>query len=265
MKAFFGFDDTDIHTSLYGTGKLVRWFQQKLPDECECVGVVRQQLLVSDAIPYTSHNSSACMIVEMPDPALLDQMIAAAISHIEAHAAVGSDPGLCVATECDAKLNNVVEYGRTCTHHVSSQKQALQAAKNIHLSGHGGTNDGIIGATAAVGLTLSGWAGRFIELGNLRDWPGQTTVSELKARGIDTMSIDRDANTPAPNDIVITNGWLRPRLVGHRAVLFVRPQEPSIWENIDRKRMKNHHSAMAYADRTPSDASHPLQFSDAKG
>ena len=29
------------------------------------------------------------MIVEMPDPALLDQMIAAAISHIEAHAAVG--------------------------------------------------------------------------------------------------------------------------------------------------------------------------------
>ncbi len=208
------------------------------------MGVVRQQLLVCDAIPYTSHNSAACLIAEMPDLSLLDQMIADAISHLGSHAALGSDPGLCVATEHDPTLNAILEFGRSCTHTVSTQKQALQAAKNIHLSGHGGTNDGIIGAAAAVGLTLSGWSGRFIELGNLRDWPEQTTVCELKDNGIETMSIERDAKVPAPNDIVITNGWLRPRLIGHRPVLFVQPQGESIWENIDRRRRKNDHSTM---------------------
>ncbi|AOY58412.1 MULTISPECIES: hypothetical protein [Desulfococcus] len=244
MKAYFGFDDTDTHNSLYGTGKLVRWFQQKLSVESQCIGVVRQQLLVCDAIPYTSHNSAACMIVEIPDLSMLDQMIADAVSHIESHAALGSDPGLCVAAECDSNLENIVEYGRSCTHTISTQKQALQTAKNIHLSGHGGTHDGIIGAVAAVGLTLSGWSGRFIELRNLRDWPAQATVSELKDSGIETLSIDRDAKVPVPSDIVITNGWLRPRLIGHRPVLLVRPQGQSIWTNIDGKRIKNGHSTM---------------------
>ena len=27
MKVYLGFDDTDAHGSPYGTGKLVRWFQ----------------------------------------------------------------------------------------------------------------------------------------------------------------------------------------------------------------------------------------------
>lgn len=252
MKVYFGFDDTDARNSLYGTGKLVRWFRQQLPQECECLGVVRQQLLVCDDIPYTSHNSAACMIVEVPDPSMLDPMIADAVSHIERHAASGSDPGLCVATDQGAALGGIMAYGRFCTHGVSTQKEALEAARHIHLSGHGGTHDGIIGAAAAVGLTLSGWAGRFIELGNLRGWPERTTVSELKNHGIETMSVDRDATVPAPNDIVITNGWLRPRLVGHRPVLFVRPQGPAIWENIDRKRMKKDVSASENAPLAPA-------------
>ena len=41
----------------------------------------------------------------------------------------------------------------------------MTAEAGIHLSGHGGTNDGIIGATAAVGLTACGWSARFLEYG----------------------------------------------------------------------------------------------------
>jgi len=52
MKAYFGFDDTDTHDAPYGTRKLVRWFQRAMPEGCECLGVVRQQLLVCDEIPY---------------------------------------------------------------------------------------------------------------------------------------------------------------------------------------------------------------------
>jgi hypothetical protein len=44
MKVYFGFDDTDNHDSPYGTGKLVRWFQSDLPEGCECLGVLREQL-----------------------------------------------------------------------------------------------------------------------------------------------------------------------------------------------------------------------------
>jgi hypothetical protein len=117
----------------------------------------------------------------------------------------------------------------------------MQAARNVHLSGHGGTNDGIIGAAAAVGLTHWGWSGRFIDLGGLRDWPKQTTVSELIESGIESVSVDRDAKIPAPSDIVITNGWLRPLLIGHRPILLVMPIGPSIWKCLHRKRNREEH------------------------
>jgi tRNA(Ile2) C34 agmatinyltransferase TiaS len=244
MKVFFGFDDTDNQDSLYGTGKLVRWFQKKLPAECACIGIVRQQLFVCDAIPFTSHNSAACLILEIPDPALLDAMVETAVAHIEQYAAAGSDPGLCVAAEHDRGLRDLVDFGQQCTHVVCTQKEAIEAAGQAHLSGHGGTNDGIIGAAAAVGLTISGWSGRYIEFGNLRDWPEQTSVSELRRSGIQTLSIDREAKLPAPHDIVLTKSWLRPRLMGHRPVLLVKPGETSGWENIDRKRRKKDHPAI---------------------
>ncbi|WP_319524604.1 hypothetical protein [uncultured Desulfosarcina sp.] len=213
----------------------------RLPEEYCCLGVVRQQLLVSDDIPYTSHNSSACLIADIQDASLLTKLIEEAVSHIMEYAAEGSDPGLCVATEKDAALDGIVAFGQRCTHAVSTQKQALHAARKVHLSGHGGTNDGIIGATAAVGLTLSGWSGRYVEFTDLRNWPERTTIAELNGSGIGTLSTDRDAKVPSPNDVVFTHGWLRPRLVGHRPVLFVKPQGESVWENIDRKRRKKDH------------------------
>lgn len=243
MKVYIGIDDTDHHDSAYGTGKLTRWFQTALPGGCTCLGVIRQQLLVSDEIPYTSHNSSACMIVEMADETMLGALIERAAAHIDAHAISGSDPGLCVATEMDPNLDAIVAYGQRCAHAVSSQREALRVCGKVHLSGHGGTNDGIIGAIAAVGLTLSGWSGRYIELDGLRDWPERATVSEVRERGVDLVSIDRDTRFPAPEDVVLTNRWLRPRLMGHRPVLLVQPKGPSVWENIYRKRKKAAQSA----------------------
>ncbi len=67
MRIYVGFDDTDNIDSDYGTGKLTRRFERVLPEGCSLWGVVRQQLLVDDRIPYTSHNSSACAIVECAD------------------------------------------------------------------------------------------------------------------------------------------------------------------------------------------------------
>jgi hypothetical protein len=240
MKVYLGFDDTDIHDAPYGTGKLVRWLVEKLPQPCRAEGVVRQQLLVHEAIPYTSHNSAACLMVDMPDSGLLTSVIEAAVDHLERHALTGSDPGLCVACEDDPGLLRLMAFGQRCTSEVVTQREAQKAASRIHLSGHGGTNDGIIGAAAAVGLTASGWAGRFIEFGDLRALPQTMYVSDLNKNGIQVISVERDAKVPSLDDRVLTMDWVRPRLLAHFAVLLVKPERPGLWKNVyDKRRQTN--------------------------
>jgi len=108
----------------------------------------------------------------------------------------------------------------------------------IHLSGHGGTCDGIIGAAAAVGLTAAGWSGRFIEFNGLRDMPERVRVDELAGKGIRVVSLDRDAVVPGEADMVDTRGWLRPRLWGGGAVLPVLRHGEQLWQSIGEKRKK---------------------------
>lgn len=239
MRVYIGFDDTDTPESDFGTGKVARRFEKKLPEGCRLWGVVRQQLLVDDGIPYTSHNSSACVVIDFPDPVMKDYLLSLAIDHIEHQAVAGSDPGLCLACEDSPALAGLSAFGILCTARILTQKDALEAARGVHLSGHGGSNDGIIGAAAAVGLTASGWAGRFIEFSSLRRFPDRIAVSELEKSGIHVVSLDRDAAIPFHGDIVETSGWLRPRLWGMKAVLPVIPRGTGIWESMGKKRRKS--------------------------
>lgn len=236
MRVYIGFDDTDVLGSAIGTGKLARRFEHLIPEACSIWGVIRQQLLVDAAIPYTSHNSSACVVVECPDVSFVDILKRAAMAHIEAMSLPGSDPGLCLAVEDDPAMAALQSFGLLCTAKVVSQRDVLQAAGSAHLSGHGGTNDGIIGAAAAVGLTASGWSGRFIEYSNLRTFHDCMMVSELMQKGIRVVSMDRDACCPRPEDRVDTKGWLRPRLLGHEVVLPVKPVGTGLWESLGEKR-----------------------------
>jgi tRNA(Ile2) C34 agmatinyltransferase TiaS len=246
MRIYIGFDDTDNITSDRGTGKLARWFEKELPEGCRMKGVVRQQLLVDERIPYTSHNSSACVMVDAPDASWVTLLTARAIEHVKRHSLEGSDPGLCIACEGNGSLANLIAFGRACTSRVVTQKEALGAASKSHLSGHGGTNDGIIGAAAAVGLTASGWSGRFIEYGKLRKFSDPIRVLELERSNIVVVSNDRDARVPAPEDIVHTKGWLRPRLWGERAVLLVSRKDEGVWESIGERRNKGKETGATY-------------------
>jgi tRNA(Ile2) C34 agmatinyltransferase TiaS len=238
MQIYIGFDDTDSKESPIGTGKLARWLNTELPVGCCCKGVIRQQLLVCPEIPYTSHNSSACFLAEIADPALMPIVIEKAIDHLSRYAVAGSDPGLCVVAETEPCMSDLMDFGNSCTHTVMSQAQAIRAAGSAHLSGHGGRRDGIIGAAAAVGLTAAGWLGRYIEYDGLRDYPRMISVSELNARHIAVISVGRDATAPAPQDMVLTNEWLRPRRIAHEPVLLVRLMEAGLWQNIYSKNKK---------------------------
>jgi tRNA(Ile2) C34 agmatinyltransferase TiaS len=237
MRILVGFDDTDNLDSDYGTGKVARWFANELPEGCRVWGVVRQQLLVDDAIPYTSHNSAACVVIEASrNGSVLAETVAQAAAHVVRHAAEGSDPGVCAAAEDSPALGRLMTFGLACTRSVMSQEDARGAAAGVHLSGYGGTNGGVIGAAAAVGLTAAGWYGRFIEFGDLRRMPTEMGVAELQAAGIRVVSMDRDAFVPRPGDQVLTQGWVRPRLLGGQPVLTLVRKEPGVWETMGGRR-----------------------------
>lgn len=236
MRVYIGFDDTDTVDSDRGTGKLARWFEDKLPEGVRLWGAVRQQLPVLEGIPYTSQNSSACLIVEGTDPDLKETLIERAAAHIQTHFIEGSDPGLCVLEENDPAGPALMAFGREASTRLVTQREAMKAAERIHLSGHGGTNDGIIGAAAGVGLTLSGWSGRFIEFGGLRSFGDEVTVRDLEDNGIQVLSIDRNALVPGRDDQVDTQGWLRPRLWGFKPVLPVQNLSRGFWRSVGSKR-----------------------------
>jgi len=239
MRIYIGFDDTDDVGSDRGTGKLARWFENKLPEKTKLWGVVRQQLPKIEGIPCTSNNSSACLIVDANEEVDLNDIINKAVNHIKEFFIHGSDPGLCVAAEKNEGLDSLVHFGYECSYKIMSQKDAMDAAYGCHLSGHGGTNDGIIGAAAAIGLTISGWSGRFIEFTRLRNFPELTTTQELSDKGIMVLPVNRNAIPPGPDDIIDTKNWLRPRLWGFRPVLPVQKKAEKHWVSISSKKRKH--------------------------
>lgn len=238
MRIYIGFDDTDVQGAPMGTGRLARMFASLLPEGCTLTGVVRQQLLKEPGIPYTSNNSSACLLVEAEDAAALPVLVERATAHLLEFSSDGSDPGLCVAHE-GALPDGLAEFAMRCTGRPVSQADAMRAAAGLHLEGLGGTNDGIIGAAAAVGLTSQGWCGRFIEYGRMRSLVDPLTVADLNACGIRVLSVDRDATVPLSGDHVVTAGWLRPSLWGGAPVLQVRVSGRGEWTAVHGKRKKN--------------------------
>jgi hypothetical protein len=61
-------------------------------------------------------------------------------------------------------------------------------------------------------------------------------VDELEGHGIRVMSLDRDAFVPRPADRVLTQNWVRPRLIAGQPVLTVVQQAPGVWETMGSRR-----------------------------
>ncbi|MCP4753925.1 MAG: hypothetical protein GY866_23830 [Proteobacteria bacterium] len=236
MRIYIGFDDTDNIHSDRGTGKLARWFKTKIPGDARLAGILRQQLPQWEGIPFTSKNSAACIILETENPEILPTVIEAGCAHIHEHFIDGSDPGLCVVSDQDTYPTTLVEFGKTCSSRIVTQQEAMRAAADFHLSGHGGTNDGIIGAAAGVGLTIYGWVGRYIDFEGLRTVPQEVSVGELEKQGIVVLPLERNAMVPGYDDIVETGGKLRPRLWGGRPAVPVTGISNQRWDVVGKKK-----------------------------
>lgn len=220
MTWLIGIDDTDMPETR-GTGRLARMLHGELARRGLAPGgVTRHQLLVHPDVPYTTHNSAACLALEAepPDAAALFDWVC---GYVSAQSPAGADPGVCMAHA--GRVGACARaFGRRAQQEVVDLDEARQAAATGDhlLAGLAGTRQGIIGALAAVGLRAGGDDGRFIALGDIRRLTGKVRVSAAKAAGIDEVSCD---GPPAPgaDEWIETFGWARPRLCGGRAVLFV--------------------------------------------
>jgi hypothetical protein len=237
VQLLLGVDDTDVIGQKPGTGRLARDLGAYLQRQglAQLVGVVRHQLLVDPRIPYTSHNSPACLMVTAPVSAA-QEIFDIAAGYIVTRCAPGSDPGLCLAEQEKVEAE-VVRFGQRASSEVVGKLDAttLASAQHLILQELGGTGDGVIGALAAVGLTAAGNAGRFLEWrGGLRDLGERVAAGELRRRGIEILCIARDGEVVPSDAIIITGDWVRPRLLLGRPVLLVERPDGE-WRCFDRK------------------------------
>jgi tRNA(Ile2) C34 agmatinyltransferase TiaS len=213
---FIGLDDTDTLESR-GTGHLARQIAAALAADYSVLGVTRHQLLLDPRVPCTKNNSSAAILLNADgdlDPLmLLDRVQTLMLDDY----LPGSDPGLCVAHTVPAA---VTEFGRQVQHQLVTQykARALATAHGIPLLGLGGTEDGIIGALAAVGLAASGEDGRYVLVGRSRELSGLQPVSALLAAGIP--AVQTTEGQPVTSGLVQTDK-LRPARRSGRPIAVV--------------------------------------------
>lgn len=222
MRCLIAIDDTDNLESR-GTGFRARQLGARLAEAglCRLRGVTRHQLHVHPSIPFTSHNSAACLDVDLAGGAL-EAARAFCRDYLATESAAGSDAGLCVAP-FEGVTGEVVRFGLDAKQRVLTCDEALALAARhaIHLEGVTGERIGVIGALAAVGLRRGGSDGRFIWLHGVRELSGSASAGTLLATtGID--SVETTDGRPLPADaLVVVDPWPRPVLLHDRAVLLI--------------------------------------------
>jgi hypothetical protein len=229
MNILISIDDTDNANTL-GTGHLAA----KVARLIETQGwgktsfITRHQLFVHPDIPYTSHNSAMCFSAVI-EPECRDALIDEVADLLVRESAPGSDPGLCVASMASmTDASALVNFGQTAKGSVLTKNDAYDLAQHlgIHLSEHGGTGQGVIGALAGAGLRLGGNDGR-VRGGQMP--PSGAARLTIRAL-LDLPEVDavqtRDGDT-LPDDTEIQLGdMIKTVMIGGRSTLLVTSDLP---------------------------------------
>ena len=231
MKLLICIDDTDNLDSI-GTGQLLENLCAELEKRNLAKGgfVTRHQLLIHEDIDYTSHNSSMCCALETEDAAAVTE---AAKAYLEANAAPGSDPGLCILQlRSGEHYDRLTAFGRRAQTEVLKKADAYEAAglfsETLSLTEHGGTGDGVIGALAGVGLRLSGSDGRI--KGKLRpETDGEVLTAEQFCAKYGVEQIVTESGVPLErNARILFREPTKAVLLNHKVTLVVL-REGEFW------------------------------------
>jgi hypothetical protein len=184
--------------------------------------VTRHQLFIHEDIPYTSHNSCAVVHIASGDRGYAGEIFKRVEELVLGNFIEGSDPGIAVATE-DQLEPALIAFGKDAKTMVLTQERARTLAKNlsIRLKGVGGTEDGVIGAMAGLGLAATGNDGRFLQKGHIREILGPCTVRTLLDAGIDAICTIDGRTIDSGYVIVEENKAVKPCPVNGRVILFV--------------------------------------------
>jgi hypothetical protein len=236
---YIGIDDTDVLGGP-GTGSVARELGAYLKTlgKGDAKAVIRHQLLVDPRIPYTSHNSSKCVLFDTDN--MPQELIMPCVTYLEEHFQNGSDPGLCIVTK-EQISGELLSYGQSARSSYILKKTAIDLAKasGISLLELGGTGDGIIGALAAVTLTVGGIDGRYVQLRGIKEIRGLITVAQVKEKTDTVGVIDEQGNALPDNETIDSLDWLRPSMVQGQPILRVRLANNTagsrIWEPVEQK------------------------------
>jgi tRNA(Ile2) C34 agmatinyltransferase TiaS len=221
---YVGLDDTDIVDSP-GTNQLARQLARELAGRFHTRLIVRHQLLEDPRVPCTNKNGCAALVLEPRHDASIEGLADQLCPRVVEWSPPGSDPGLCIAAAVPAQ---VINWGRRCQRELVTQGEArrLAAAHGVYLKGLGGTEGGVIGALAAVGLAAGGDDARVIYLGasdeDFYDLAECQTVESLYRRGIDDIRCVLSGSRVI-SGVVDVGKRLRPNICQGKIVLFVSP------------------------------------------
>lgn len=243
MRVYVSVDDTDSKESR-GTGFRARQMGSELmlAGHGKVFGITRHQLYVHELIPFTSQNSSNCLEIETPD---LDKLWDFCQKFMIREAIEGSDVGLCMG-EVGKIPGEIEKWGLRAKSEILTQEEARRLARlyHIRLEGLTGTQDGVIGALAAIGLRNGGNDGRFIwQPGKqLRDVIGSLTVEQLlKGTQVDAV-MTRDGQILPPEELIDLTDWVRAVLVNHKTYIIAEKnlkKSGNDWKTADKTYIKD--------------------------
>ena len=222
-------DDTDM-PGTKGTG----WLAQEMGEQMARNGqgsvspISRHQLFVHEDVPYTSHNSAMCF--ELSTSANdVDETISFMAEFLKTRSQKGSDPGLCVVRKNETlDRRALVRFGRDAKTKVLTKADAysLAASLDIHLSEHGGTGQGVVGALAGIGLRLDGNDGRY------RGWyhlgrPGEAIRVDTLCRYdfVDDLVTENGKELSGQTHVLVGSEKTKTVRLDHRQVIVVKENE----------------------------------------
>lgn len=246
MNIFICIDDTDNLESR-GTGELATLLAEdlELRGWARCSYVTRHQLLIHPDIPYTSHNSAMCFGASLQGGCSTEGVIKLAGKFLERESAPGSDPGLCVVIpEQLHTLAPIIDFGNSAKRKVLNKSVAYELAfqLGVHLSEHGGSGQGVVGALAGIGLRIGGNDGRLkgcITLGT----PGEIrSVATLLEHPIVEAVSGLHGAVPVHADQVVLGDKVKTVLLEGKSVLLVEKTGDlsAPWRTCTRQELKKH-------------------------
>ena len=246
MKYLLAIDDTD-QENWPGTGHLLEKIRNNIQKNKWglTTKITRHQLFVHPSIPYTSHNSVMCFSGEVSKE-LIRKIRELTIDFIKKESAPRSDPGLCMVFPEELNFpEKLINFGKKAKKEKISKEDAYSLANqlSIHLSEHGGTGDGIIGALAGTGLRLSGNDGRFRGCHFIAESIIKYQVSDLCRK----MEIDRvcteNGRVLSDEDWIFLEGKIKTIFKNNQSVLLVKKYQEgnqAFWKNLTHSEIKHY-------------------------